>query len=461
LQKRLSTLALSLSVLAIAAPAQAQMRRSIPAEPVAPAESAAVTTTVRPANTVRIFIGPAFTTGGNTTSLTKRSQVTETKTEAAGTANEKRTTTVTNTDADTGFGGGLGLMYGVDGNWWATDRFGFGAGLFGAYLGAGQSNDVLNLDGKTIGDFREKNEVNDTKLFTNPAYRVSIPAYAGSGNYTVDIAPQGGLAQGTADARMVTTTYNGFTTPSGGGAFILGSGDQTAGGVKTTLDSKGGANFSLNRSVMVHDLSLHGDLMAVDTPAGSVSFFAGLTMPISKQWSSLTAKTVGDKGQGDEASINVITEQGSDKGHTRTTYKYKEVSSTDTSMFAVGPIVGLKAAGTMGSLTLFSQFGWAPVMYGASTTTTASSIDNTLTTEAKNDSGTTQVANEGTKSYSEKSSSSNQTFAGATSFNGAYGSVGVGMPVGPAALSLEGTARSYPLIGETIYGLKLGAGFNF
>lgn len=464
-------LALTVSVLGLSAlPAHAQIRRSANAAPTAAAN--------RPGFDLKVFVGPAFE-GGNRATTFNRTRTT-TVSGASGTAPSQTSTASSSptVSESASSGDGMGVMFGADGTWWATDRLGLGLGAFGAYLGSSQTNAVAHMSGRPIADFAGSTSGGLTTSTTENAWAYSIVptgtlggAPIPAGGYTVAIGATtpGGVGGDT----RVTTTYGGFTLPTaqGGapvapGAFVLTSGSTTAPNVNYGTPT-GGASYTNARSVFMTDITPHGDIVLLDMPAGSLSMFGGFTVPNGSITSSFNAKTTGTN---DTATETTTTTTGAGAVYTTTTsFKLNETYSANTSFLAVGPVIGLNGQYVLpNGLRLYSQLGYAPALVGSATGNTLTTRNNQTTVAVAYTTGTAGAGDPaaGTNSYSLSQSIPAQLVA-TLSGTSTIGSLGLGFGLGGLNLFAEGTARSYNLTGapflgpELVYGLKLGLDFGF
>lgn len=465
-------LALSLPLIALVAqPAHAQPRRT-PVTVAAPAEAP---TGNRPANEVRVYIGPASELGASTQVMGRSSTMVTTKTTTGGTTTS--TTTASASFTPTNTGNGLGVMYGIDATWWTSDRMGFGGNLFGAYVGSSTSRTVLGLYGQPASAYSTSTSVSGTTTTgTGFSDKTTISSF-GTAAPALDVTISGPAAGALGE---LTTTFTGLGTPLAGIAGAPGTpmslkqGDTAAAPTapRTTYNSQGGVNYNFGRTFLLNDLSMHGDYSLLSAPAGGVSFFGGVTMPVGFNHNNLTAKSVGDNGNGDTATQTATTYTGAsttDSYTTKTDWKLNESYTSDTSFLMLGPVFGLNAYYNIGAnLRLYSQIGYAPVLGGSASSNTASSY---------NDQATVTVTHAGAPAGAPADSTtvSNANYAvpaqAVTSMAGseALGSVGVGFGFNGLNLFAEGTARSYNLASapagisgpEVIYGLKLGGAFAF
>ncbi|MBO9541033.1 hypothetical protein J7643_10635 [bacterium] len=448
MNKRTYALALSLSMLA-ALPAHAQMRGSA-STPVAAAPAPSVSA-ARPNVSLSVFIGPAFELGNRALMVDRTTTVTESRVVTGNDA--VNSTTVKPTDKPATRENGLGVMYGLDATWWGGSRFGLGAGLFGANVWGTTSTEAMHLFGQSTdalkGTSTTSNNTTDTRSVSD-TMTISTPF----ANYGATITAPAANAANT----VFTTSY----TRNGGNILTLRQGDSStaANTPKSTYAAEGGMAYSVARSFMVNDLTFHGDYVLADGPMGTVSFFGGVTMPIGAAKQETTAKTVkGDKAEGAAKQ----TETQFDATGTKTTEivtetTAKDNSVADSSFLAMGPIIGLSASYNVNpTLTLYTKVGYAPVLIGSTTTnTTNTNTSKILTTTTPVNGAKTTQSNEG------NTTTSNMAIAGLSGTE-TIGSIGAGYKVGMATLIGEGTARAYNLggVSELVYGLKLGAGFNF
>lgn len=445
-------MALSVSLVALSAPpGHAQMRRSTPtAAPAATATAPAAA--ARPRTELRIFIGPAFE-GGNRRNFTSRTRTTTSTpgapTGATFTSQSSSSTTIDNSD----LGNGFGVMYGVDGTWWGTDRLGLGGSLFGAYVSAGTSTNILPPSPLPSNQTVGANTITVTDT-------TSISTGFGAGAYTTTLTPVpvgGGLGG---------LTYAGWSTipGAGGNSFALRTGTET-GANPDTYSSAGGAAYSASRTVWLNEIGMHGEYLLADSPAGGVSFFGGVTIPTAYLSQSFNAKTVGANGSGTVATETQNVDTGAGTYTQRTEYEFNETTRMDGSFVAMGPMIGLNAYYNMTPSTrLYTRLGYAPVLVGTLNSNTVTTVNNRRSVIIENVQNNPAGVTAGTQRWESQTTTPNPSV---TSFSGSetMGSIGVGFGLAGLNLFAEGTARGYsmtaPMGPELIYGLKLGMSAGF
>lgn len=440
-------LALSLSVLTVSAlPAHAQLRRSVGAQPASPqgAEAAGLAPVNR--TNLQSFIGPAFEGGNRATVLTRTRTSNVAPTTAPTGANFTNTNTTTSTVTQETIGNAWGVMYGLGGTWWGSERMGLGGSLFGAYLGAGYSTNLLH----TTPMPANKDEGGNTTTLSetvnlNQGYSLSInPTPVGGG--------------------VASSVYGGFV----GGNMTLRQGSQT-GANPESYNSTGGVNYAVNRSLWLNDFGVNGEYVLAEAPAGGVSFFGGLTIPVGTLSRSTTVKTVGANGSGDTAEEVESVDDGGGATYTRKTqFRVNESTKADSSFSAAGPMIGLNAHYNLSpSLRLYTKLGYAPALVGVISTTQTTTRNDSRATVIENVSTAASTAGvvAGTQTRVNNTATPQQSVA---SFGGTEttGTVGLAFRAANLNLSAEGLARAYSLAGgaltpELIYGLRLGAGFYF
>lgn len=448
-------LALSVGVIALsAAPGAAQMRRSTTSP--AATSAAAPADPGRAGSTLRVFIGPAMDLGNQSQTIQRTRSTTTT---SATTGTNAVTTSGATTSVDTtNLGLGLGVMYGGDYTWWGGNRAGLGVSLFGSYVGAGNATNILHLNGQSPDSYKNSTTTagtttTTTTLTDSTAITSGMP---GGPSYTVTVGiPAAGVTA------PLTTTY----AQAGVGTFLtLSQGDTAAGNPRSNFASVGGVNFGDSRSLWINDLSFHGDYMLVDSPAGGISLFGGLTMPMGVMRQNTTVRTVGDKGNGDKATQTetAFAADGSTSFVRVTETTINNSMTADSSMLLAGPVIGLNAFyGLNNGLQLYSQLGYSPILVGTvNTTTTANNRNKSVVTISQAAAGSGQT--NGTTT-----TETNVLIPGRslTNFNGTetFGSVGLGFRFAGFNLFTEATARSYGLGGfsTTVLGAKLGGAFSF
>ncbi|HEY9854142.1 MAG TPA: hypothetical protein V6D05_00300 [Stenomitos sp.] len=441
------SLALSVALVPMAAsPSYAQIRRSVPTQAPAPAAAA------HPGTELRIFIGPAFE-GGHRRAFTTRTRTTGTAPTVAPTGATFTNASSSSTTIDQAdFGDGLGVMYGVEGTWWGSDRLGLGASLFGAYLGAGTSTNLM-----PPASYPSFQTVGANTVSVTDVTNVNT-GFGGTYTATVNAVPVGG---GTAD-----TTYGGWAgIPGAGTTFALRSGTQT-GANPSIFSSTGGVAYSAGRTLWLNEIGLNGEYQVVDVPAGGVSFFGGFTMPMALMSQSFNAKTVGANGSGTVASETEKVDQGGGNTFTRVTeYELNETTKMDGSFNAIGPVIGLNAHYNLNPGTrLYTRLGYAPVLVGTANSSTVTSLNSRRSIIISDVQGT-PTATVGTQRWETQVNTPAAPSVAPFSGSETIGSLGLGFGLGGYNLFAEGTARSYslgaPLGAELIYGLKLGLNAGF
>lgn len=448
MQHAIVPLALSVALVALTGtPAAAQMRRSAPtAAPAATAQAPS-----RPTTDFRIFIGPAFEGGSRSLFKTRTSGTSTAPTAAPAGASFTAASSGSTSVEQTEVGNGVGVMYGAEGTWWGADRLGLGASLFGAYVGGGAATNILPPDKLPTIKTDGGNTITPTETTT----------LNGTG-YSVGMTPTpsgGGLAN---------LSFNGWTTLPGvgGTSFLLQSGTET-GANPDTYSSTGGVSYSLNRTVWLNEVGVHGAYRLVEAPSGGVSFFGGFTFPTAFMSQTYTAKTVGANGQGTVATQTQNADEGGGATYVqKTEYELNETTRSDSSVMAFGPMIGLDAYYNLNPSTrLYTRLGYAPVLVGTATGTSVKTVNDRVSVIVDNVQGTPAGATAGTRRWENQVSTPGAPTV--TSISGAEtaGSIGVGFGFAGYNLFAEGTARSYSLGGamgpELLYGLKLGLNFGF
>lgn len=443
-------LALSLAVLAASAhPAQAQLRRSIGSQQTSAQASEAAAPSHANRSNIRLFIGPAVD-GGNRTGVLTRTHTTTLGPTTPGTGatftNFNATSTTVTQEA---LGNAWGVMYGLEGTWWAGEKMGVAGSLFGSYLRAGYATNLL--------------------------HSASLPANKDEGGTTTSLSEVVSLNQGYSltinpvpvGGGVGSTVFGGFAV----GPVTLREGRET-GTNPDSFTSAGGINYGVSRSLLLNDFGVQGEYLLADSPAGGVSFVGGVAIPVGSLSRSTTARTVGAGGTGDTAEVVESVDDGPGTTYTRRRqYKLNETLKADSSFSAAGPLIGLNAHYNLSpSLRLYTKLGYAPSLLGTITTTQTTTRTNTLTTVIENVVGTPAGVAEGTQAQVINSATPQQ---GVASIGGTetMGTLGLAFQLGSFNLAVEGLARSYALSGgaiaagalspELIYGLRLGAGLAF
>jgi len=446
---RLVALVTSVGLLAWSAvPAQAAPQR-VPPPPVPP--SAPPPT--GPGFTWDAFIGPAGELGNRAITTSRAQATTQTITTTG--ANASTTTTATPSLATGTFGDGVGLLYGADGTWWADERLGLGASLFGAYLGASQNNPILSLNGQDPSTYKNTTSTSGATITGNTlSDSTTITPNVGlAGAYGVVIGIPAAAAQGT-----LTTSYTGFTVPAGASALTLQVGDTAAGNPKSSVASKGGVTYNYSRTMWLNDLGAHGEYRLWNAPEGALSLFGGVTVPFGNLHQGFTAKTVGDKGQGDTAEQveNAVDATGTATYKRTTDWTVNETFTTDSSFLMAGPVIGLNAQYRLGSrLGLKTQIGYAPVLLGSVTTNgvTSKAYQSAVTISGPTPPAGTQA---GTSTTGSSTTTPTQAIGGAVDAE-TLGSLGVTYDLGRFGLVGAVTVRDYSgTVGDFVYGLQLG-----
>lgn len=453
--RTLLSLALSLSVLALAAtPGFAQIRRSgsaAPAAATAPANGA-----VRPGATLRVFIGPAGDLGNQALTVT-RSQST-TNTSATTGTDAVNTSGATTSISTTNMGMGLGLMYGADYVWWGGNRAGVGLSLFGSYTGAGTSTNILHLNGQDVSVYKNSTTVSGTTTTTATMTDTTAitSALPGGPNYTVAIGiPAAGVTN------PVTTTYS---QVGGATLLTLRQGDDAATNPKSNFVSQGGMGFASSRSMWINDLSFHGDYVLAESPTSGISLFGGMTLPVGSIRQGTSAKTVGDKGNGDTAKQTEtgFAADGSTAFVRVTDTTLNNSITADSSMLLAGPVIGLNAYyGLNNGMLLYTQVGYAPVLAGTMTTSINATSRNKSVVTISQATPASGLSNGTTTTESNVTVPS--TIVTNVTGSETFGSVGFGFGAAGFNLFTEATARGYGLGGmsSTVVGAKLGGTFTF
>ena len=413
---------------------------------------------------IRFFIGPALELGNRNLTV-QRVQTTNNSTNPADTTASSYTTsasaskTITNSTLDNG----LGVMYGLNGTWWSAGRFGLDFNLFGTYIFANQSVNILNLNGQDPSTYKNStsttgNEKTDTTMTDQTTI---TPNVNGVKTYGVSIGiPAAGAPGGT-----LTTTFSGFDEGQAD-QFVLNQGDTATNNPKNSYSSVGGVNYAMSHSVWMNDFGVNGDYALVDTPTGGVTFFGGLVMPTGTLHEAFSAKSVGDKGQGDSAvqTDTIYPDTGTTNYYTRTTsWKANDSYATDTSLLMAGPIVGIKASYQLGGLRLYSKVGYAPVL-GGTAVTNSSTTRFFQSTEVISGINGTPGVQAGTITKSNGSTiPSNVSTVNNFGGNEMVGALGLGFQWSGLNFTAEGTVHSYNFGGnpELIYGPALGFTYVF
>ncbi|MBM3273707.1 MAG: hypothetical protein FJZ00_01035, partial [Candidatus Sericytochromatia bacterium] len=257
------------------------------------AVATAAAAAAEPALDLRVF-GGAGAEMGTSVITVNRTQTRADGSTKPGT-NAVTTTTTTSTITPQTLGSGIGGSYGLDLTWWPAGRFGLKAHYLGSVTGSGQQANLLQLHGQDIATFKNETTTGsggETTTRTMTDITTVTSPVAGGASYTMAIGIPAAGAAGT-----LTTTYS-----TGGAADLtLRQGDTATTNPKSNFVSTGGMAFVASRWITADDISLLGAYKMLDAPGGTVTLLGGMTVPIVGIRQSATAKTVGDRGQGDTA----------------------------------------------------------------------------------------------------------------------------------------------------------------
>jgi hypothetical protein len=400
--------------------------------------------------TVRMFVGPAFELGRGRDWKVRRSGSLVNPTNAPAGASFTATSSSSTTVEAASTGDGIGVMYGLAGDWWVSDRFGWTGSLFGTFVGSGATANVLapspfpanRIEGSNTVTFDDETTVTSGLGATYTASVDPTPAGGGPG----------------------TMSYGGWAgLPGGGGTMQLRTGSD-AGANPDTYESQGGVAFATGRSTWLNEFGVAGTYRVAETPGAAVSFFGGLTVPVAQLSTTFQARTVGAQGQGKVATETQQVDQGGGATYTqRTEYELDESIRQDATLLAAGPMIGLDAACRPTSATrLYARVGYAPILVGSLTTNSTATLKNRRSVVIENIQGTPAGVAAGTRTLETQTTTPNRALA-TVSGSETLGVLGASLQLGPLSGFVEGVARGYsPTLGlSLIYGLNLGAELRF
>lgn len=409
----------------------------------------------------RFYAGPALELGNRSLTVTRQRTTGVKSFPVTNGANNINTVAASQSLTNTALENGLGYMYGAEGTWWGTERLGLEMSVFGAMVNSTLGLNIMHLNGQDAASYKESASVVGTQNITTSLADSTtiVPNVPGVGNYGVVMTiPAAGVTT------PIVTTYNGFTLGAVP-ALALNQGDDAATNPKASYSSEGGVSYSYAQSTWVNDLALTGKYAVVETPNAGVSFFGGLLMPVGSVHKSFTAKTVGKNGQGDEAvqtAIVTTNGDGANSYHKTTKWKANDTYSVDIPFLLAGPVIGLSAAGRLGSLLhLYSRVGYAPVLTGTMTSNATISRSYQTTEVIDSITGTPGV----TAGTNVNSNGANVPTSTVSNIGGSetMASLGLGFYFSGLHLFGEGTAHSYNLGGVPVllYGANLGMALTF
>jgi hypothetical protein len=422
------------------------------------AAASAAASAAEPAIDVRVFGGPAAEMG--TTAITVNRTLTRADGSTKPGTNAVTTTTTTSTITPQTLGSGIGGTYGLDLTWWPAGRFGLKAHYLGSVTGSGQQVNLLHLHGQDVATFKNETTTGTggettTKTMTDTT-TITSPV-AGGAAFSMAIGIPAAGAAGT-----LTTTYS----TGGAAALTLRQGDTATTNPKSNFVSVGGMAFVASRWITADDISLLGAYKMLDASGGTIKLLGGMTVPIVGIRQSATAKTVGDKGQGDTAKE---TEQAFDNTGTTTFNRTTETTldatiKSDAFIVAAGPTIGVHAAlRPVGTLELYTQMGYSPVVGGSQTTsTTTTNKTKTVVTVTGATAGAPAGVTNGSTTTEATTTTPGQVIAPVAGSH-AHAKVGASVIIGPVRVYGEGVVRSYnlTLAPLTTYGVRAGAGMSF
>jgi len=399
---------------------------------------------------LRMFVGPAFELGRGRDWKVRRSGSVINPTNAPTGASFTALASTSSTVETASTGDGLGVMYGLDGNWWVSDRFALTGSLFGSLLGSGATANVLAPSSFPANRVEGGNTVtldDDTTVTSGlgATYTASVnPTPAGGGPGSMAYGGWAGL-------------------PGGGGTVQLRTGSD-AGANPDTYESQGGVAYSAGRSTWLNEFGLAGTYRVAESPVGSVSFFGGFTVPVAQVGTTFQARTVGAQGQGKVATETQKVDQGGGATYTqRTEFELDESVRQDSTLLAAGPMIGLDAAcRPTSAMRVYARVGYAPILVGSLTTSSVVTLKNRRSVVIENVQGTPAGIAEGTRTQETQTTTPNRALT-TVSGSETLGVLGASLQLGVLSGFVEGVARGYsPTLGlSLIYGLNLGAELRF